>query len=204
MARRGAENPFVAGLLISWLGTITAIYYMRKIGELLLPNETTERAISLLLVFPTSFFLTAFYTEGLFLALAAASIFYFLKERYVASGLLGGLSMLARSSGLPLFLALALDLGLRLARRKLRFRWTMLGLLLVPGGLAAFMLILYVQVGDPLAFTKVMTFWGRERAWPWMPLFGALGKLAHGFPRSRTRRRSSTRPSPSCFSPWAR
>lgn len=175
-------SPFAAGLLISGASTIAAIHYMRRIGELLFPRETTERAVALLLVFPTSFFLSAFYTEALFLALAAASTYLFLRERYVVSGLLGGLSMLTRSSGMALFLALAADLVLRLLQRKMRFRWTMLGLLLVPAGLGAFMWILKVQVGDPFAFAKVMTYWGRERAWPWVPLIAALGKLDAGFP----------------------
>lgn len=170
-------SPFVAGLVISNVATIGGLYYLLRLGAEKFDEAIAERAAVLLLVFPTSFFLSAFYTEGLFFGLAAASMFYFFRGRYVACGLLGGLSMLTRSSGVVLFGALALDLAYDLYRKRLRFHPGMLGLLFVPLGLGVFMLILKVQVGDPFAFMKVMVHWNRGHALPWVPLFRAFGKL---------------------------
>ena len=170
-------GPFVAGLVIANLSTLGGIYYLLRLGRHAFDDAVAERAAVQLLVFPTSFFLSSFYTEGLFFVLAAGSMFHFYRGRYVTSGVLGGLSMLARSSGLVLFAALALDLGLDLYKRRQRFRWQMLGLLLIPAGLGAFMLLLQHEVGDPLAFMKVMSNWGRVRSLPWVPLIDAFRKL---------------------------
>jgi len=177
---------YAAGLVVSNAATIGAIYYVKKLGALLFPDEssegTSDRAATYILVFPTSFFLSAFYTEGLYFFWSAASMYFFLRERYVTSGVLGAFAMLTRSSGLVLFLALALDLGLRLGRKKTRFHWRMLGLFLIPAGLVVFMLILKSETGDPFAFMKTIRFWGREQVWPWTPVIAALKKFGPGLP----------------------
>ncbi|HEX4335066.1 MAG TPA: mannosyltransferase family protein [Polyangiaceae bacterium] len=170
-------SPFAAGLVISNLATIGGLYYLLRLGQDRFDLAVAERAAVLLLVFPTSFFLSAFYTEGLFFVFAAGSMFYFYRGRYVTSGALGGLSMLARSSGLVLFLALAADLAFSLYKKRTPFRWQMLGLFLIPLALALFMAFLNHEVGDPLAFMKVMSNWGRVRSLPWVPLIDALKKL---------------------------
>ena len=170
-------GPFVAGLVISNLGALLGVYYLLRLGTDRFDEAVAERAAVLLLVFPTSFFLSAFYTEGLFFGLAAASMFYFYRRRYLPCGALGLLSMLARSSGLVLFLALALDLGVDLYKKRLRLRPSMLALLLIPLGLGVFMFVLQQQVGDAFAFMKAMSNWGRVRSLPWVPLLDALRKL---------------------------
>jgi hypothetical protein len=177
------RNRYAAGLVDSHLATFGAIYFMRRLGERFFSRETTERAIVFLLVFPTSFFLSAFYTEALFLFLATATLYAFYEERYVLCGLAGFFAMLSRSSGMVLFAALFIDLAFRSMKRKLAFRWSMLALFLIPGGLLAFMVILDAQVGDPLAFSKVMVYWGRQTSLPWTPIIDALSKLTPGLPR---------------------
>lgn len=172
----------VAALVITNTASVGAVYYLYRLGDLFFSRDVLHRSVALFLAFPTSFFLSAFYTEALFLCFATASMFHFYRERYVASGLLGALAMLARSSGLVLFLALAADLAVRLATKRVRFRWSMLALSLVPGGLVVFMLILKVQVGDPFAFAKAMQFWGRKNVLPWTPLLDAVRDLRGGFP----------------------
>jgi len=172
----------VAALVITNAASVGAVYYLYRLGDLFFPRDSVHRSVALFLVFPTSFFLSAFYTEALFLWLATASMFHFYRERYVASGLFGALAMLARSSGLVLFVALAADVAVRVARKRVRFRWSMLGLCLVPAGLVVFMLILKAEVGDPFAFAKAMQFWGRKNVLPWTPLLAAFGDLRGGFP----------------------
>jgi hypothetical protein len=133
-------------------------------------------------VFPASFFLSAFYTESLFVCLAAGSMYYFFRERYLWCGLLGFGAMLTRSTGIALFAALTLDVLWRWYRRQQRPSPRMLALLLIPAGLGVFMLILYLQVGDPLAFGNVMKYWGRELAWPWANVIHTLRKTNYNFP----------------------
>src|SRR6185436_12814034 len=113
-------------------------------------------AVIFLLVFPSSLFLSAFYTESLFICLASGAMYHYFRRQFLWCGLLGCGAMLTRSTGLPLFGALALDLGWQCYRRAERWQWRMLLLLLIPAGLGLFMLMLQYQVGDPLAFAKVL------------------------------------------------
>lgn len=164
-------SPWVAGLLLSHLGTLVGIGYVAKTGAVLFDKTFGHRAVVLLLVFPSSFFLAAFYTEGIFLGLASASFYFFLMRRYALAGVLGMLAMLTRSTGVVLIGAFVLELGWLIAKKELRFSPSMLWLLLVPAGLVIFMFVLYVQVGDPMAFAKAQAQWGRHARLPWMTLW---------------------------------
>jgi mannosyltransferase PIG-V len=174
----------VAGLLIVNAATVGAIYYLRRLGTLLGGEAVGKLASILLLVFPTSLFLSSFYTEGLFVCLAAGSMYHYFRGRYLWCGLLGLLAMLTRSTGLVLFAALALDLAVRLYRRELKPTASMAALLLIPTGLALFMAMQLYQVGDPLAFSKTMKHWGRHPAWPWAGIVDALAGTSFSFPVS--------------------
>jgi hypothetical protein len=149
----------VAGLLLSGVASVIAVFFLRRLGGLLFDDRVGRLAGVLLLVFPTSLFLSAFYTEGLFVCLASACMFYYFRARFLLCGVLGFCAMLTRSTGIVLFAALALDLAARLQRREQRFRPEMLGLGLIPLGLVAFMLLLEREVGDPLAFVEASQHW---------------------------------------------
>jgi hypothetical protein len=177
-------NRYAAGLVVNHVATLLAIYFLHRLGQRFYSREVSERAVVFLLLFPTSFFLSAFYTEALYLCLAALSMLAFYEERYVVAGVAGGFATLSRSSGVVLFAALALDLAIRLWRRQVKFRVSMLTLLLIPAGLGVFMLILKYQVGDPTAFASALTHWGRHPSLPWVPIAEALGKLTPGLPAS--------------------
>ena len=56
-------------------------------------EEIAERAVLLLLLFPTSFFLTAFYTEGLFLLLTVGAFLAARRGRWAVAGALATLSI---------------------------------------------------------------------------------------------------------------
>lgn len=177
-------SPFAAALIVSNTATLGVLIYVRKLGAHFFGHQSGKLAATLLLLFPGSFFLSAFYTEALFLTFACGSMFYYFKEKYLWCGLLGLLAMLTRSTGLVLFGALSLDLLVQLIRRDRRFEPRMLSLLLIPLGLGLFMAILQVQVGDPLAFSKTMHHWGRYPSWPWNSLWDALSAIKWNFPKS--------------------
>jgi hypothetical protein len=110
---------------------------------------------------PYSIYGNTGYTESLFLALTCLS-FYFLKQnRYVLSGLTGALLAATRLAGG--------SFGFAYLYRMI-FSWReshnrsdlVLGLALIPAGLAAYMLYLYLQTGDALAFAHIQVAWQRE------------------------------------------
>lgn len=174
-------SPFVGGLIVANAAAVLAVFYLRRIGALLFSDSTGKLASIFLLVFPSSLFLTAFYTEGLFICLAAGAMYHYARGQLLTAGLLGFCATLTRSTGMVLFVAVVLDLGLRLLRREEVWRWRMLALLLMPAGLGAFMLLLAHEVGDPLSFTKGLQHWDRRPAWPWESLIDAFWNTDYSF-----------------------
>jgi len=170
----------LGGLVLSNVASVVALFYLRRLGQLLFDERVGKLAGVLVLVFPTSLFLSVFYTEGLFLALTVACMFYYFRGRFVLAGLLGFLAMLTRSTALALFLALALDLGLRVLRREQRLRVPMLALGLIPLGLVTYLALLQHEVHDWRALSKSLEAWGRAPAWPWQPLVSAFSGVEHG------------------------
>ncbi len=176
-------NHLVAGWIISNLSLIGSLFYIYRIGLLYFNTRTIERAFVLLLVFPNSFYLSTFYSEGLFLLTTTASFYAFLTQKYLKAGIWGMLACLTRFSGILLFFAFVADLLYSRWRAKQPFQPAVAFLLLIPVGILIFMLILTIQVGDPLAFMKAQAGWGRERTFPLITLAQEFTKINFQFPR---------------------
>jgi hypothetical protein len=162
---------WVAGLLLSNLSLLASLFFVHGIARRYLDEDGARRAVVFVLVFPGSFFFSAFYTEGLFLATVAGAFYFYERDRLLPAGLFGCAAALTRSTGLLLFPALLLGVlhrrGWRLGRDSARLAW----LLLIPAGLGIFMAILAVQVGDPMAFAKAQAGWGRGFTFPLFTLY---------------------------------
>jgi len=123
-----------------------------------------RRAVLLMALFPSSLFLWAFYSEGLFIALGAGAVWADRRgRRGIATALLIGIGA-TRSVGIliPAVLILA-----RVIRQRRIDKWC---LAYAAAGASSFLVVLAVmkaQVGDPLAFMKVQKDWGRSLSAPW-------------------------------------
>ena len=108
-------------------------------------------------LFPTSFYFSCVYTEGLFLFLTVAAFFSARRQKWLIAGILGGLSSATRPTGVLLILPLLYEWY----RQNRRFRMTSWPLLIVPCGLLSYMLYLEYKFGSPLLFLKAQQAWGR-------------------------------------------
>ncbi len=120
------------------------------------------------------------YTEPLFLLLTCV-FFVFLKDRrYLACGLVGALLSATRVPGIFVALPYAIVVAQQFlpASREQKLEMV-LGGLLIPLGLALFMLHLHAVTGDALAFIHVQKAWGRPLSNPWSVIVGgfAQGKI---------------------------
>lgn len=176
-------NFYSAGLIISNLSAYGGLFFIFRIAEGLLDREKATRALILILVFPSSFFLSVFYTEGLFLFVTSASIYFFLKHSYTYSGLFGLFATMTRASGILLFAVLGLVLFIRCVKQEQTFNRRMLGLLLIPVGLLIFMAMLQYQVDDALAFVRYQSGWGRKSMFPLYTLLRGVASIDYSFPR---------------------
>jgi hypothetical protein len=179
----GLQNPTLsAGLVLSNLSLFFSLIYLLRIARMYLDEDAVQRSLVYLLAFPTSFFFSAYYTEGLFLLTTTASFYHFLKGQHARAGFWGFLATMTRSPGLmllPAFVAGHLwQRRGKVSRSDLSLAW--LGL--IPCGLGVVMFILYRTVGDPLAFTRAHAFWGRSYLAPHLTIWRTLLAIDWTFP----------------------
>lgn len=158
-------GPALWGVLISLASTLFALFFVYRIAEKLHDARAARAATLCLALFPTAFFLNAVYTEALFLALTAGTVWAALVRRdFLVAGLFGALATATRNVGLLLLVPLFFEWTSH--RREVGWRGLM-GMALVPAGLVAYAAYLGARFGDPLLFARQQgDYWNREVSGP--------------------------------------
>ncbi len=173
---RFADPPglYAMAVIIANVALFAAAVELVQLARLDFDDATASRAAWYLLVFPTSFFLSAAYGESLFLALSLGSILACRRGAWWQAGLLGGLAALTRPFGVLVVLPLAIEAWQQRTERPL---WRS-GLAMVPILLAllGYMAYLGLQFGDPLAFLNAQSDWDRSLMAPW----DTIGRFLEG------------------------
>ncbi|HYM49965.1 MAG TPA: mannosyltransferase family protein [Candidatus Limnocylindrales bacterium] len=166
-----------AALLINNAGGLLATILLYEIGRHDGDERAGFRAAVIFNVFPTAYFLVNGYTEGLFCALAFASVLAARRGRFVGAGLLGGLAGAARLTGVALVPLMLCEVWM--ARRRLgRLYDGILAVMLPAGGLAIYLLINWIVLGDALAFVQVQrAHWYHRLSAPWVGLIEAVKSI---------------------------
>ena len=102
-------NYFWAGFIISQIFTVISLYYLYKLVLLDYKKNVAEKAVILLITFPTSFYLGAVYSESSFLALTLSSFYYARKKNYILASILAGLSSVTRIIGICVIVAIGVE-----------------------------------------------------------------------------------------------
>src|SRR5512133_273224 len=166
----------VAGIVISLAAALGAFALLYRIASERLGADGAQRTVLYLAIFPMALFLQAVYSESLYLLLVLAAFVTAERGRFAAAGLLSGLAILTRITGIALLPALAV-----LAWRARDRPRALAGLALAVPVAAVYPLLLWQQVGDPWAFWNAQDEWHRHlsRAGP---LGGIWAALVHWTP----------------------
>lgn len=151
-------NTALIGLVISNLAFIGSLVLLFKLVKLDYSAKIGWLTIILILVFPTSFYFGALYTESLFLFLSLGAFYFNRKEKYWLATLFGILASSTRIFGVLLLPALLIDIFI--TKKSLK-KW--FPILMIPSGLIFYMIYLYLTVGDPLAFYNLQSIIGEHR-----------------------------------------
>lgn len=184
-------SEILVGTLISVVCMIAATYLLYLLARLEMGDRAARTTVLLLAFFPMSFFFSAVYTESLFLMLSLGAIYAARMDRWAIASILAALASASRINGILLIVPLLLIYlyGPRSApNRTARAGWwrpryrlspSVLWLLLVPAGLAAYLGYLWVAHNAPLAPFQVQdALWRHHFAGP----FGAVVDLAQHLP----------------------
>lgn len=160
-----------AGIAVAWLAGLLAAWGIYAVGARLHGCRAGVVLAALWGAYPTAFVQSMAYTETLFTALAAWSLYAALRGRWIVAGTLCVLAGLTRPSAAALIAALAVSAaavlvrewraGERrgLVRRNARM---LLGVCLAPLGWLAYVVFVAVREGSPFAYFDVQAQWGNS------------------------------------------
>ncbi|MBO0793609.1 MAG: glycosyltransferase family 39 protein, partial [Ktedonobacteraceae bacterium] len=97
----------IAGIIIANAAGLVAVIYLYRLVRREFHARIAYRTVIYLILFPTSFYLSATYPESLFLVCALACIYYAREKRWWLAGLCGALASLARIQGFLLVFPIA-------------------------------------------------------------------------------------------------
>ena len=142
----------LAGIIISNIALILAAVFLVKLLEIDHKNDEVKRIIKYLFLFPTSFILSAIFSESLFLLLAILCFYFAKKKKWLWVGISGLFLSLNRPTGvlvaIPLFSIYLKGKGFLMKKIKLDLFY----FLLFPLGLLLFMFYTYKLTGDFFAY----------------------------------------------------
>jgi len=154
----------VGGLVLSLVCALLGLAALHRLGTIELGDAPARAAVWLVACFPMAFFLSAVYSESLFLALSVGAVLAARTDRWAVAALLGALASATRSAGVLLLVPLALLWWTHSERRRRDLAW----LALVPVGLAAFCAALALDGLDGLAPFHAQDIWFRHFAGPFV------------------------------------
>jgi Mannosyltransferase (PIG-V) len=147
----------LAGIVISLAAALGAFMLLQRLAVGRLGEGGAGRAVVYLAIFPMALFLQAVYSESLYLVLVLAAFVAAERGNFWAAGVLTGLAILTRVTGVALLPALAF-----LAWRQRNRLRALAGLSLAVPVAAIYPLVLWQQVDDPWAFWEAQDLWHRH------------------------------------------
>lgn len=145
------------GLIISSISFIAALLFFYKLLRLDYSPFFSLGTILLLLLFPTSFYFNAVYSESFFLFLIVSSFYFFRTKKYFWAAFFGFLACLTRVFGVLIFVSFLIEIFIY----KIPFRKSYY-IFLIPFGLFSYMAYLFLTVGDPFAFYNLQLIVGEQ------------------------------------------
>lgn len=161
-------NPVVIGIGVSLASLICSLYLLNKLLKVTGYAHLGNKVVLLLLLFPTSFYFSAVYTESLFLLLSIATFYFAINKKWWTAAICAALASSTRLVGLVLWPALLLEYWPTF--KQTSFLSTiktkplqLASLLIPPSGLIAYMGYLHFRFNDPLLFIHVQHEFGANR-----------------------------------------
>lgn len=161
---------FVCGILVSNVALATALVYLFLLVRLEFDQATARRAVLYLLIFPTTLFLSAVYSESVFLAFIIGSFYHARKREWWLAGILSCAATLSRPPGVMIFVGFFVEYLIQCEFNWRKVRVDAFALALAPLGLAGFLSYLHYAQGSAAAAVQAQFTWGLKVQNQWHTL----------------------------------
>jgi hypothetical protein len=153
-----------AGIFISLTAFFAGLIGFYKLIRIDYPEKVSKLALILLLLFPTSFYFAAIYTESLFFALAVWSVYFARRGKWAAATLFGILVCATRFVGLIVLPVVLIEWLTQNWKRRNVIKSFPFITLTIPVGFLVYAYYLLKKAGDPFAFFTDLSTFGEQRS----------------------------------------
>lgn len=153
-----------SGIIISNSLFLGSIFILRKIVMLDYSKKIANISILLLILFPTSFYFGAVYSESLFLFLSLLTYYFYRKNKFLLVGFVGVLMTLTRLYGVLIILMIGIDILTKKTKliKIIQQKIYLIGISMT--GIFTYMWYCWLTKGDVLAFYTLQTKVGEQRS----------------------------------------
>lgn len=160
-----------AGIFISIILFVATAIFFYLIIKQQFNKRLAQRSVFILVLFPTSYFFNAPYTESLFLFLAVLMLYLTSKKMWLQASVALWLAILTKHVGV--FLIFPLLFAMYEKRHKKLSSYVMAGLA-ATAAIGTYLLINYQVLGDPLAFNTILReHWFKTPTLFWKSIWGS-------------------------------
>lgn len=172
----GAVDDRLVAYLISNTALFFAIALLWKLATFEMHDATfSKHVVQFLLFNPMTVFYSSIYTESLYLLCFVGTLYLARTQRWLLAAACAYAAAVCRVVGLLLVVPLACEYFLQIRHDVTRRRagvWRALICFATPAlGFLTYVGYLNWKFGEPLAFMKTETAWGRGLTWPWVAFF---------------------------------
>lgn len=159
----------VSGLFLSNFFLLLALIFCFKLCQLDFGSQVARKTIFFILIFPTSFFLAAVYSESLFLFLVCSSFYFARQKKWLVASFLAALASATRPLGIVLLPAFLFEY-LYQKQFRLKIDGNFFAIFFSSLGLVFYLVYLKITTGNPWIFLHAQEHWQRTLSFPWQSL----------------------------------
>ena len=151
--------PWLSGLVLANTMFLLALIQLHRWVCSLRGQNVADRAVLCVALFPTSYFFSLPWSESLFLLLSVSSFLALRSQRWWLAAVFGAFASATRLTGILIAPVIWFEANAHLGARSVKL-WMATALVFL--GLAAFMIVLWSDTGNALAFADIQQAWGRN------------------------------------------
>jgi hypothetical protein len=145
----------ITALAISNVCSLIAFFYLYKLAKYEFGEGVALKAVLFLSIFPTAYFLSVPYTEGLFFALLIAGFYYARLGKWYLAGTLSFFASLTRLAGLLLVPVFVVEYLHQRGWKPRKVGWSFLWVFAAIGGFLIYLNLNNQVTGNPFTFITV-------------------------------------------------